>query len=208
MNIHRHPIAFWWGEAGTRSYVSFLESACISSFIASSSRLRKLFPVLELSPSSSWMHICHVAESVYYVLLSSGGMWSSWCPHDRHIQSTKLTIEWVSRFISSKSLYTVILALPLSVFGLGRDMLWSLGGSRGPLNLVEIGLPSNVSLIWSSSSICTSKLISIGPDGAKSIVYEDVIHRIRHFYSSEYPTMIHFSNFGHATFHWEYVQMQ
>ena len=47
--------------------------------------------------------ICHVvvvAESDDYVLLSGGTTWCSWCPHGRHIQSTILTFEWVSWFVS------------------------------------------------------------------------------------------------------------
>ena len=36
--------------------------------------------------------------------------------------------------------------LPFVLFGLGLDVLWSLEGSFGPLNPVEIGLTSNVGL--------------------------------------------------------------
>ena len=54
-------------------------------------------------------------------------------------------------------------------------MLWSLGGSCGPPNLVEIEFPYDVNLSRSSSSkSIISKLVSIGLDGVESNVYQDV----------------------------------
>ena len=53
--------------------------------------------------------ICHVvivAESADQVLLSGGAtdlhehFLGSWCPYDRHIQSTMLIVKWVNQFIS------------------------------------------------------------------------------------------------------------
>ena len=155
--------------------------------------------------------ICHVvivAEPANYVLLSGGTTWRFWCPHDRYIQSPySLSSEWVDSF-PSKSLYSGILALPLSIFGLGRDVL---GGSRGPLNRVKIGLSPNVSLSRLSSSVSMSNSVSIGSDGVESTVYQDVdssnmkslltrtvlvegLKPLYSFYSSKYPTRIHFSD--------------
>ena len=52
-------------------------------------------------------------------------------------------------------------------------MLWSLGGSCGPRNLVEIGLTSHVSLSQSSYSASVLYLVSTGLDGVESTVYQD-----------------------------------
>ena len=108
-----------------------------------------------------------------------------------------------------------ILAFPLSDFGLGINVLWSLGGSSDPLNLVETGLSSGVSLSQSCSSDSMSRSASISSDGAESTVYQDVdssnttslltrtflVEELKHlfiypFCSSEYPTRIHFSDLG------------
>ena len=66
--------------------------------------------------------------------------------------------------VPSESSYSGILAFLLSCFGLGLDVLWSLGGSFGPLNLVEIGLTSNVGLGQLSSSAYVSNSVSTGLD--------------------------------------------
>ena len=123
-----------------------------------------------------------------------------------------LSGKWVDSFPSESS-YSSILAFPLSYFGLGCDVLWSLGGSCGPLNLVEIGLSSDVGLGRSSSSASVSNSVSTMSDGTDSTIYHNVdssnttsllthtflVEGLKHVYpfcSSEYPIRIHFSNLG------------
>ena len=125
--------------------------------------------------------------------------------------SCSLSSEWVYSFPSESS-YSGILALPLvSIFGLGHNVLWSLGGSCGPLNLVEIGLSSYVNLGWSFSSASVLNSVSTVPDGVDSTIYQDanssnttslltrtfLVEGLKHLYpfcSSEYPMSMHFSD--------------
>ena len=115
-----------------------------------------------------------------------------------------LSGKWVDSFPTESS-YLGILAFPLSYFELSRDVLWSLGGSCGPLNMVEIGLSSVVSLCRSSSSkSIISKFVSMRSDGVELIVHQDVdssnttsllthtffVEGLKHLYSfssSDYP---------------------
>ena len=131
-------------------------------------------------------HIVVVAELANWILLTARVteflicrcecfLNSGW-PKKRHIKATEHTIEWewVDSLSSNwSSSYSGILALPLSIFVLGRDVLWSLGVSCGPLILVVIGLSSNICLSWSPSSMLSRSFINVS-EGFSSGSYHGV----------------------------------
>ena len=79
--------------------------------------------------------------------------------------SSSLSSECVES-LSTGSSYSRILGFPLSSFRLSQYVLWLLGGSWGPLNLVDIELSSIIGHRWSSSSELISTSPSTSLDGA------------------------------------------
>ena len=116
--------------------------------------------------------VCHVvviAESTNCILLMGGaskffichgnGFWHTSCPHNRHIKATDLIVKRVSWFVA------IGLIVVIFGFGLGRDMLCSLGGSCGSLNPVEIGLSSDINISLSSLDFVLSRSFVNGSGG-------------------------------------------
>ena len=104
--------------------------------------------------------------------------------------------------------YSGILPLPLSGFGLGRDVLSSHEGSCGPLSLVELGFSFGRGF----------GRMSIGLDGVASGLYEDAdsskmtsrltqtaraegLKHLYAFFADVYPIRIHFTDFA-SNFSW------
>mgnify|MGYP007069644607 CR=1 FL=1 len=124
-----------------------------------------------------------------------------------------LSSEWVDLLSSDwSSSYSDIFSFPLSDFRLGHDILCSLGGSWGLLNLIEIGLSLDINLSWSLSSVCL-RLAVYGSGGVGSGLYHGAdlskttslltwtirVEGLKHlypFFSSVYPMRIHFSDMG------------
>ena len=107
--------------------------------------------------------------------------------------------------------YSGILPLPLSDFGLGRDVFSSRGGSCGPISSVDLGLSICGGLGRVSSSELTLNSSSIGSDGVGLGLYQDAdsskttsrliltarVEGLKHLYAffvDEYPMRIHFSD--------------
>ena len=109
--------------------------------------------------------------------------------------------------------YSGILLLPLSDFGLGRNVLSSRGGSCGTISSVELGFSFCGGLGRVSSSELAFNTSSIGSDGVASGLYQDAdsskmtsrltrttrVEGLKHLYAfsvDEYPTRIHSSDFA------------
>ena len=88
--------------------------------------------------------------------------------------------------LDGSSSYSDIFAFPLSIFGLGREVLRSLGGSCGLLNLVEIVLSSSIDLGLSSSSVLSRSFVDV-PGGVGSCAYHDVVAHCVKYVKIIYP---------------------
>ena len=103
-------------------------------------------PCVVIAKSTNWI-LFTGGVSEFFICCGNGFLHTK-CPHNRHIKATELIVEQVSLFVAIRLIVFILwhFVFPLSDFRLGRDMLCSLGGSCGPLNLVEIGLSSNINL--------------------------------------------------------------
>ena len=103
-------------------------------------------PCVVIAKSTNWI-LFTGGVSEFFICCGNGFLHTK-CPHNRHIKATELIVEQVSLFVAIRLIVFILwhFVFPLSDFRLGRDMLCSLGGSCGPLNLVEIRLSSGIDL--------------------------------------------------------------